>query len=73
MNGARAGRIQNSDGLAAARCGAPPCTPRLEVGDLAVIIRCLMDGVDQSGRPPSAGVIRSVGAESDGSVAVSFL
>jgi hypothetical protein len=46
---------------------------RLEVGDIVVTVLCLMDGADRSGRSPVAGAIRSIGAESDGSVAISFL
>jgi hypothetical protein len=53
--------------------GAARCRASLEVGDLVVTVRCLMDDVDQSGRSPIAGAIRFVGAESDGSVAVLFL
>ena len=40
--------------------------PRLEVGDIVVTVRCLMDGVDRSGRSPIVGAIRSVDRASEG-------
>jgi hypothetical protein len=40
--------------------------PRLEVGDIVVIVRCLMHGVDRSGRPPIVGAIHPLGRNRTG-------